>query len=117
MASKRQGGLMGISGEDLLGRISELPGAKSLLDGVTTLRERVDELQKRMRGLDELTRRVDALERRVDQLSGGKGSTRRGRARKPASSRSAASKPKPSTEVTPESGDQGGSGDSIPPSM
>jgi hypothetical protein len=85
MASRRQGGLMGIS-EELLGRIGELPGAKNLLDGVNTLRDRVDDLQKRMRGLDELTRRVDALERRVDELSGGK--TRRGTARKPASSRS-----------------------------
>ena len=87
MASRRQGGLKGIS-EELVGRINELPGAKSLLDGVNTLRERVDELQKRMRGLDELTRRIDALERRVDQLSGKKGSTRRGTARKSTSSRS-----------------------------
>ena len=45
MASRRQGGLMGIS-EELLGRISDLPGAKSLLDGVNTLKERVDELKR-----------------------------------------------------------------------
>ena len=43
MASRRQGGLLGIS-EDLLGRITELPGAKNLLDGLNTLRDRVDEL-------------------------------------------------------------------------
>jgi len=72
MASRKQGGLLGISGEELMGRIADLPGAKGMLDGVSTLRERVDELQKRMRGLDELSRRVEALERRVDELSGGK---------------------------------------------
>jgi hypothetical protein len=94
MASRRQGGLMGLNKDELLGKIGELPGAKGLLDGVNTLRERVDELQKRMRGLDELTRRVDALERRVDQLSGGKSSSGRGTTRKPAAKR----KPKPSTQ-------------------
>src|SRR5437899_3058247 len=72
MASRKQGGLLGISGEELMGRIADLPGAKGMLDGVSTLRERVDDLQKRMRGMDELSRRVEALERRVDELSGGK---------------------------------------------
>ena len=76
MAARRQGGLLGIS-EELLARITELPGAKNLLDGLNTLRDRVDDLQKKMRGLDELSRRVDALERRVDQLSGGSKSTRK----------------------------------------
>jgi hypothetical protein len=47
MASRKQGGLLGISGEELLGRITDLPGAKNVLDGLNTLRERVDELQKR----------------------------------------------------------------------
>lgn len=92
MASRRQGGLMGLNKDELLGKIGELPGAKGVVDGVNTLRERVDDLQKRMRGLDELTRRVDALERRVDKLSGGKSASRSGTTRKPAA------KQKPSTE-------------------
>jgi len=88
MASRKQGGLLGISGEELMGRIADLPGAKSMLDGMSTLRERVDELQKRMRGLDELSRRVQALERRVDELSGGKKSS----AKRAPSTRSRATK-------------------------
>ena len=73
MAERKQSGLMGIS-EDLIGRITELPGANKLMDGLNTLRERVDDLQKRMRGLDELEKRVNALERRVDKLAGGSSS-------------------------------------------
>jgi hypothetical protein len=88
MASRKQGGLLGISGEELMGRLADLPGAKGMLDGVSTLRERVDELQKRMRGLDELSRRVEALERRVDELSGGKKSS----AKRTPSTRSRATK-------------------------
>jgi TolA-binding protein len=56
-------------GEDVIGRISELPGAQRLLETTNQLKERADEMQKRLRGLDALERRVDALERKVDALS------------------------------------------------
>jgi hypothetical protein len=97
MASRKQGGLMGLNKDELLGRIGDLPGAKSVVDGVNTLKERVDDLQKRMRGLDELTRRVEALERRVDRLTG-KAAGRKRTTRKSASSGSASARSKPSTE-------------------
>jgi TolA-binding protein len=61
-------------GEQVVGRITDLPGAKSLLDGTAALGKRVDEMQKRLRSLDPLEKRVTTLERRLDKLEG-KGST------------------------------------------
>jgi hypothetical protein len=51
--------------QQVLGRITDLPGAHSALDGLNTLRERIDELQKRIRGLDALEERIASLERRM----------------------------------------------------
>lgn len=57
-------------GEQVIGRITDLPGAKNLVDSVHTMRERVDELQKRVRGLDQLEKRLKDLEKRVKALEG-----------------------------------------------
>ena len=56
-------------GEEVIGKLGDMPGAQRLLELASVLKERADELQKRIRGLDELERRVAALERKVDQLS------------------------------------------------
>jgi hypothetical protein len=81
-------------GEDVIGRITDLPGAQKLAESAAQLKDRADELQRRLRGLDALERRVDALERKVDQLSKPKRSTSSSRAGKPATKKPAA-KPKP----------------------
>ena len=79
-------------GEDVIGRISEIPGAQRFAESAAQVRVRAEELQRRLRGLDALERRVDALERKVDELSKPKRST----ARKPAAKKPA-SKPKSSS--------------------
>ncbi len=56
-------------GEEVIGKLGDIPGAQRLLESANVLKERADELQKRLRGLDALERRVAALERKVDQLS------------------------------------------------
>jgi len=56
-------------GEEVIGKLGDMPGAQRLLESANVLKERADELQKRVRGLDALERRVAALERKVDQLS------------------------------------------------
>jgi hypothetical protein len=55
--------------QQVLGRISDLPGAESLMHGLNNVRERLDEIQKRMLGLDAIEQRVAALERRLDELT------------------------------------------------
>jgi uncharacterized protein YoxC len=84
-------------GEDVVGRLGDMPGAQRLLEAAGTLKERVDDLQKKVRGLDALERRVAALERKVDNLSttGGKSSSRATGAKKTTTKRSTAPKPKP----------------------
>lgn len=57
--------------ETVIGRITELPGAKGLIDSMHTLRERMDDLQKRVRGLEGLEKKVKDLEKRVKALEGG----------------------------------------------
>ncbi len=56
-------------GEDVVGKLADIPAAQRLLDAGMQLKDRVDELQRRVRGLDALERRVDALEKKVDELS------------------------------------------------
>jgi DNA repair ATPase RecN len=77
-------------GEDVIGRISDLPGVTKFLESANQLKERTDEMQRKLRGLDALERRVDALEKKVDALS--KGTTS-----KPTTRRTTAAKPKPKT--------------------
>ena len=76
-------------GEDVIGRISELPGAQKLVESTNQLKERSDEMQRRLRGLDALERRVDALEKKVDELSRSAGGA------KATAKRTTQSKPKP----------------------
>jgi hypothetical protein len=76
-------------GEEVIGKLGEMPGAQRLLESANVLKERADELQKKIRGLDALEGRVAALERKVDALSKSSG------AKKPAPKRTAKPKPKP----------------------
>lgn len=75
-------------GEEVIGKLGEIPGAQRLLESANQLKERADELQKKIRGLDDLGRRVAALERKVDHLSKSSG------AKKPAAKRTTRAKPK-----------------------
>jgi len=59
-------------GEQVVGRITDLPGAKAIMDSTTSLGKRLDEVQKRLRSIDPLEKRVTALEKRVGQLEGKK---------------------------------------------
>lgn len=81
-------------GEDVVGRIVDLPATQRVLEAGKDLRERVDELQKKVRGIDELEKRVAALERRVAKLTG------QGGGRKATTTRPKA-KPKPKTTAKP----------------
>ena len=63
-------------GEEVVGRITDLPGAKTLLDKTAALAKNVDAMQKELRRLGPLQTRVAAIERRLDKLEG-KSTTRR----------------------------------------
>jgi BMFP domain-containing protein YqiC len=76
-------------GEEVIGKLGEMPGAQRLLESANALKERADELQKKIRGLDALEARVAALERKVEGLSKSPGP------KKPAAKRT--TKPKPKT--------------------
>jgi hypothetical protein len=77
-------------GENVVGRISELPRAQKLLETANTLRDRADELQRKLRGLDALEARVKVLEKKVDELSKGSGTAKK----RTTAKRPAAAKPK-----------------------
>ena len=68
-------------GEQVVGRITDLPGAKAILDSTTSLGKRLDEVQKRLRSIDPLEKRVTAVEKRLDKLDG-KGSAKRAPAKR-----------------------------------
>jgi hypothetical protein len=81
-------------GEQVVGKITDLPGAKTLMDRTTALTKQLNETQRRLRALDPLENRVTALEKRLEKLEG-KGSTakrtttrKKTTAAKPASSKS-----------------------------
>ncbi len=57
-------------GEQVVGRITDLPGAKALLDRTTQLAKRMDDVQKQLRSLGPLQKRVASIERRLDKLEG-----------------------------------------------
>jgi hypothetical protein len=65
-------------GEQVVGRITDLPGAKALVDKTAGLAKNVDGMQKELRRLGPLQKRVAAIERRLDKLEG-KGTTTRKR--------------------------------------
>ncbi len=85
-------------GEEVIGKLGDMPGAQRLLESATVLKDRADELQKRVRGLDALEQRVAALERKLDQISklDGTSRSRSSTAKKPgAAKRTTRAKPKP----------------------
>src|SRR5215204_280645 len=63
-------------GEQIVGRITDLPAAKTLMDKTAALAKNVDSMQKQLRSVGPLEKRVAAVERRLDKLEG-KGSTTR----------------------------------------
>lgn len=83
-------------GEQVVGRISDLPGAKNLLDRTTQLAKSVDEMQKRLRSLGPLEKRVASIERRLDKLEG-KGTARK----RPATRRTTAARSSTAKSSTP----------------
>ena len=82
-------------GEQVVGRITDLPGAKSLVDRTTQLAKRLDEVQKQLRSLGPLQKRVTSIERRLDKLEGK--STRKPAARRTTAKRSTTRKRPPSS--------------------
>ena len=78
-------------GEQMLVRITELPGAKQLSDRVAALTKGLDDVQKRLRSLDPLERRVTKIEKRLGKLEG-KGTTRKAPSRSRSSAKSSAAK-------------------------
>ena len=63
-------------GESVVGRITDLPGAKSFVERTTAMTKQVNDMQRRLRSLEPLEKRVTALEKRLNALEG-KGSTKR----------------------------------------
>jgi TolA-binding protein len=74
-------------GEQVVGRISDLPGAKNLLDRTTQLAKRLDEVQKQLRSLGPLEKRVTSVEKRLDKLEGKTTARKRPATRRTTSSR------------------------------
>jgi hypothetical protein len=84
-------------GEQVVGRITDLPAAKTLVDKTSALAKNVDSMQKQLRSLGPLEKRVAAIERRLDKLEG-KGSTTRKRT---TTRKTTAAKPKSTTRRRP----------------
>jgi hypothetical protein len=86
-------------GEQVVGRITDLPGAKTVLDTTTSLTKRLDDVQRRLRSLDPLEKRVTALEKRLDKLEGKGATAKRPATKRTTSARSTTAKtaPKKST--------------------
>ena len=55
-------------GEDVLQRLSDLPGGTKALKAFNDLRDRVDELTKKVRGIDALEARIAVLEKQMAEL-------------------------------------------------
>jgi DNA anti-recombination protein RmuC len=83
-------------GEQVVGRITELPGAKNLMDRTTQLAKRLDDVQKQLRSLGPLQKRVATIERRLDKLEG-KSTTRK----RPATRRTTSARPSTAKGTTP----------------
>ena len=88
-------------GESVVGRITDLPGAKALMERTTSMTKQLNDVQRRLRSLDPLEQRVTALEKRVNKLEG-KGSTaKKTTARKTSASAKAAPKRTSTTRRKP----------------
>ena len=81
-------------GEQVVGRITDLPGAKAIMDSTTSLGKRLDEVQKRLRSIDPLEKRVTTLEKRLDKLEG-KPAKRAPAKKKPAAKKPASARKPP----------------------
>lgn len=105
MAQRKQDLLTRLAdrGEQMVGRITDLPGAKQLLDSTTPLGKRLDDVQRRLRSLDPLERRVTQLEKRLDKLEG-KGTKRKAASRSTGAKRSPAAKSTAKRTTTRRSG-------------
>ena len=80
---------------NVIGRITELPGAKGVIESVQGLGDRLDDMQKRVRGLEQMEKRLADLEKRVKALEGGGPATRaRSTAKKTTSTKTSASSSK-----------------------
>ncbi len=80
-------------GEQVVGRITDLPGAKQLVDRVAGLAKGLDDVQKQLRGLDKLEKRMTQIEKRLDKVEG-KSTTRKTTSRAKSSSASKSSSAK-----------------------
>jgi TolA-binding protein len=88
-------------GESVVGRITDLPGAKALMERTTSMTKQLNDVQRRLRSLDPLEQRVTALEKRVNTLEG-KGSTaKKATARKTSASAKVAPKRTSTTRRKP----------------
>jgi TolA-binding protein len=86
-------------GEQVVGRITDLPGAKTLVDSLGSMTKQLNETQRRLRALDPLEKRVTALEKRLEKLEGKGTTAKRTTARKTTTAAKAA--PKRATKKTP----------------
>ncbi len=93
-------------GEQVVGRITDLPGAKTLVDSVASLTKQLNETQRRLRSLDPLEKRVTALEKRFEKLEGKGSSAKRTTTRKTSTAAKAA--PKRTTTPPKSSGSSSG---------
>ena len=91
-------------GEQVVGRITELPGAKALVDRTAALAKSVDSMQKQLRSLDPLQKKVAALERRIDKLEGKGTARKRTTTRKTTAAKTTGAKPKSTTKRRSSSG-------------
>jgi TolA-binding protein len=83
-------------GEQVVGRITDLPGAKTLVDSLASMTKQLNETQRRLRTLDPLEKRVTALEKRLEKIEG-KGSTTKRTATRKKTSTTAKAAPKRTT--------------------
>jgi TolA-binding protein len=88
-------------GEQVVGRITDLPGAKTLLDRTTQLAKNLDDVQKRLRSLGPLEKRVASIEKRLDKLEAGTTTRKRPATRRTTSSRGSTAKRSASPRRTP----------------
>src|SRR5829696_8222366 len=79
-------------GEQVVGRISDRPGAKTLVDSMATLTKQLNDTQRRLRSLDPLERRVTALEKRLEKIEANAPTAKRATTRKTSATAKAAPK-------------------------